>query len=182
MSVWLTKAKQKKKERDKRRDLEYCYRKLLREKVCEALCSAKKKIEKKTLYRLEIRPNLSSVEVFVSHQERKAVSANHLHFKLTACRDGIFLMYGHTPTNTQVGLPPVNPTTYSKPELISTKANLDIITEWIDKAEKMGDQSMQLSESQAETEMKKGTGFCETNWRILLCCHFRRLLRMLCFS
>ncbi len=155
-SAWLNKEKTKKQERDHRRDLEHRYKKLLHGNISNAINSVTKKIEK-TLYKIDVRPNFSSIEVFITHQNRKIESLLNLHFKLRACHNGVFLMYGVRIKAQSNSSSTDSTVLYSKPELISDNTQEDTVLEWIEKTANLSIQSLELTEYEAEIEMKKST-------------------------
>jgi hypothetical protein len=176
-STWFNREKVRKKDRDRRRDSEHCYKKLLHGNISTAIYLVQKKIEE-TLYKVDVRANFSSIEVFVSHQHRKIEDLLNLHFRLRACHNGIFLMYGarlkaqsNSPSTDSIVL-------YSKPKWISDHAQEDTVMEWIEKTATLSIESLELTEYEAEVEMNKSTDFAATNqlWFCHLC---RSLLRFL---
>src|SRR5574342_123941 len=132
-SAWFNKEKTKKQERDHRRELEDWYNKLLHGNISDAINSATQKIEK-TLYKIEVKHNFSSIEVFITHQNRKIESLLNLHFKLRACHNGVFLMYGVRIKAQSNSSSTDSMVLYSKPELISDHTQEDTVLEWIKKA------------------------------------------------
>lgn len=70
---------------------------------------------------------------------------------------------------------------YSKPEWISGITQEDTVLEWIEKTANLSIQSLELTEYEAEIEMKKSTDFAATNQqrRIRFCRLYRRFLRFL---
>ena len=172
-SAWFDREKARKKERDERRDSAHCYKKLLRGNISNAINSAQKKFEEETLYKVEIRPDFSSIEVLVSHQAGKIENSLNLHFKLRACHKGIFLMYG-----ARIKAQPNSPSTdsivvYSKPEWISATDH-GTVMKWIEKTANLSIQSLELSEYEAEIEMTKNTNSATNQQRRTWFCRFYR--------
>ena len=183
MRNWLTRSRLEKGEWNERQDRERCYRELLHDKISTKIEFAQKSIEEETRYKLEMRSSLSSLEVLVSHPDWQSEKFADLHFKLTACPNGIFLMYGARLKTRLDSLPPNPKVFYSQPEPINEKIKISTIIEWVGKAANTSIQSLRLTEYAAECRMKNCAGHAETPhcWRISLCCLLRRVMRALGF-
>jgi len=179
MPNWLIESRQEKRVRDARQDRERCYREFLRDKITVKIAWTLKALAKKTRYKLEMRHSVASLEIFVSHLERKSGKPRDSHFKLTPCHNGIFLMYGGLVKDPSHALSAQPVVLYSRPEPISHNISRRKIIKWIGKAANIKTSSLQLTEYAAELEMKNDTAFSEAEppWRISFCCFMRRLLR-----
>lgn len=70
---------------------------------------------------------------------------------------------------------------YSKPEWINDMTKEDTVLEWIEKTANLDRQALELTEHEAEIEMKKSTDCSATNQqiRIRFCRLYQRFLRLL---
>ncbi|MGH7491168.1 MAG: hypothetical protein ACREOO_02110 [bacterium] len=182
-SAWYKEQKQEKRRRDERRDYEHCYSKSLREDISPVIALVKERFEKETLYKIEIRPSFSSITVFIKHAGWKSKKLFDLHFKLKACPHGIFLMYGAHFKVQSNSFPPTPRTLYGEPKRIDKRILDSTIAAWIKDATNINIRSLQLTEQEAENEIKhlaEGAAV-KHRWQILLCRLFRLILRVLGF-
>jgi hypothetical protein len=182
-SAWYKEQKKERRNRDECRDLGYCYTRLLRESIASTIEVVKKRLEKKTLFKIEMKSSFSSIDVFVKRLDRISEKLFDLHFKLKASPHGIFLMYGAV-FKLQPDSPLAAPRVlYSTPERIDNKIRYSTIEEWIRVTTNINIQSLQLTENEVENEMKNRANgsSAKHRWHILLCHHFWSLLRYLGF-
>jgi hypothetical protein len=90
---WFNKAVSDKVEANKRAAHQRHFERMLRYDISKQLEIAVERVKNRTRYKVEVKPNFSSIDVHLSHPDWKSAELFDMSFKLEARHDGIFLVY-----------------------------------------------------------------------------------------